>query len=358
MQSHPAPRSYFSRLPSDLSTMTIDSASQDTRSPDGKSFAGVSAGKRSELSRSTVPSTPYGHNEFLLVFDTSSGANKLAYFLIDVSGRRKKLIPKQNTLLMNKVKDITDYSVVVMDNYLYLFGGKHVLGAVLRYCYRFNPENNQWRPLASMNLARARHTATALDGYIYVCGGEMRNGRFTDSLERFDPTTDSWTELRPMFSPRADHATVAAQNKIFVSGGIGNRSGANINFCYKLSGCTDLRPNSKCRKSEISDYRGLRVILIEGIWDRSHPDLERPRCRAGAIVLGHYIYLIGGHGLSGDRREPVIEYYNINRRKWQSEFRLTGDGYYNVECCVVRVPTTNKQFSTLGLTITKPWILW
>ena len=70
----------------------------------------------------------------------------------------------------------------------------------------------------------------ALVYIILGTGGEMRNGRFTDSVERFDPLTDSWTELRPMFSPRADHAAVAAQNKLFVSGGIGNRSGANINF--------------------------------------------------------------------------------------------------------------------------------
>ena len=69
--------------------------SQATRPPTGQG-SGVT-------SRSSVVSA-IGHNEFLMVFDSGSGSNKVAYFLVDTSGGRKRILPKQNMTIMSKVR--------------------------------------------------------------------------------------------------------------------------------------------------------------------------------------------------------------------------------------------------------------
>ena len=111
------------------------------------------------------------YNHYLLIFDKSSGSTRVHYLLIDRSGKMPRILPKVNTISMTKIKDVVGYRVVVLNNYLYILGGKHVqAGAYLGHCYRFDSRNNQWLRKGAMSRARTKFTATAMDGFIYVCG--------------------------------------------------------------------------------------------------------------------------------------------------------------------------------------------
>jgi len=59
-----------------------------------------------------------------------------------------------------------------------------------------NPQKKagQIVPSASMNVARAGHTATLLrDGTVLIAGGMLRNGDFTSTAETYDPKTNGFT---------------------------------------------------------------------------------------------------------------------------------------------------------------------
>ena len=74
-----------------------------------------------------------------------------------------------------------------------------------------------WQRMASLNLARAWHTATLLrDGSVLVTGGA------TDlhSVERYDPVANTWRVVAPMIQRRGRHvATLLADGRVFVIGG-------------------------------------------------------------------------------------------------------------------------------------------
>lgn len=75
---------------------------------------------------------------------------------------------------------------------------------------------------ASMNVARAGHTATLLDdGRVLVIGGEtLSTGAMLDSVEVYDPVTDTWAELAPLPEPRHNHtATLLSDGLVLLVGG-------------------------------------------------------------------------------------------------------------------------------------------
>lgn len=109
-------------------------------------------------------------NDFVLLFNRSTGSSKVHYLSVDTR-KKSRLIPRVSVMSMTKIKDVVGYRVVVLDNYLYILGGRNQeSGAYLSHCYRFNPENNQWLRIGPLLRPRSRFTANALDGFIYVTG--------------------------------------------------------------------------------------------------------------------------------------------------------------------------------------------
>lgn len=79
----------------------------------------------------------------------------------------------------------------------------------LSSCARYDPAMQQWKPAASLNVARGMHTATLLtNGKVLVAGGQGDSGALR-SYEIYDPNSDTWTmsdtELQHLQIPRAGH---------------------------------------------------------------------------------------------------------------------------------------------------------
>ena len=110
------------------------------------------------------------YNEYVLMFNRSTGNPRVHYLMIDPH-RKGRLLPKVNFVTMTKVKDLSSFRAVVLDNFLYIIGGRNLeSGVCVGLCYRFDPRNNQWIRIAPLLRARCRFTATAMDGFIYVVG--------------------------------------------------------------------------------------------------------------------------------------------------------------------------------------------
>ncbi|KAH3850691.1 hypothetical protein DPMN_093117 [Dreissena polymorpha] len=160
--------------------------------------------------------------EFILLFNKSVGSERVFYFMVDPR-TRDRMFPKMNTTVFHKLRNLVGYKVVVLDEQLYLLGGKDwVSGTILGNTWRYNPDSGRWIACAQMQEPRCRFTADVLDGKIYVTGGEVGKGKVTDGVEFYDPDTDTWTPIKPLPRPRADHASCACGKRLYVSGGISN----------------------------------------------------------------------------------------------------------------------------------------
>ena len=57
---------------------------------------------------------------------------------------------------------------------------------------------------------------------------------------------------------------------------------------------------------------------------------------------------------------PVVQYYNVRKRKWYHLFDLPEElgAFSNVDVVTLRVPITNKEFSPLARAVKEKWPLW
>jgi len=90
----------------------------------------------------------------------------------------------------------------------------------------YDPATDTWSPAASMNEARAGHTATMLpSGKVMVAGGRATDGRAMVSppppgVELYDPVTNTWSQAAGMAHIRAGHtATLLQSGAVLVVGG-------------------------------------------------------------------------------------------------------------------------------------------
>lgn len=108
--------------------------------------------------------------DFLFLFDKASGSPRVNYFMVDPK-HPSHIFPKMNVFTMNAVKGICSYRVVVLDNCLYILGGKDwETGKHVADVSRFDPSTNVWEKLCPMKSPRCRFSAEVVGSHVYVIG--------------------------------------------------------------------------------------------------------------------------------------------------------------------------------------------
>ena len=137
--------------------------------------------------------------------------------------------------------------------------------------------DKEWREGPPMNKCREAHAAVVCNGGIYVMGGY--NGAFLDCMERIDCNDLSaheshWTTLTCRLSTqRFGCCAVAVHNRYIVV------MGGDYNYRYLSS-------------VDIIDASNHTVI--------AGPSMTVPRSRCSGAVIGHRIFVVGGHNKHGN----------------------------------------------------------
>ena len=199
-----------------------------------------------------------------------------------------------------------DFTVTSVDNELFLIGGEDSWRCVQIY----NPVLKEWRQGASMEAARAGHSAVLLQGHIYVIAGH--NGECCqNSAECYNPLTDQWAEISSMSDVRRSAAAVAVGGKILVVGGFVDMSVAII--------------ESSC---EIFDPSVNQWSLV--------PSLSIPRARSGIVGVGDTVYLFGGENEKESQSD--VQCFDLNTSKWNEISNIPSYPFTGIRASLLKLP--------------------
>jgi N-acetylneuraminic acid mutarotase len=171
-------------------------------------------------------------------------------------------------------------AVGVINNKIYVAGGNG--GTMMQNeAEVFDPENNQWLILPSMNVPRNHTAGAVINGKFYVVGG--RGSPNADrALEVYDPATNMWTILAPMPTGRSGIAVAAVNGQLWVFGGE----------------IPVLHP-------EVEIYNP-----VSNTWRRIQ-DMRTPRHGIWASVIGNKIYLPAGGIVQGFGATNINEVFTV-----------------------------------------------
>ncbi|XP_078112192.1 kelch-like protein 23 [Sander vitreus] len=97
--------------------------------------------------------------------------------------------------------------LVSLNSSLYLVGGQTTLAD------RFDPDTEEWIPLAMMKEGRIECGAVAMLGCVYVTGGYSCSKRtYLQSVEKYDPHTDTWDIVGDLTEAARLHGCICVYN--------------------------------------------------------------------------------------------------------------------------------------------------
>ena len=223
-------------------------------------------------------------------------------------------------------------------------------------------ENKQWREGPPLNDKRAYHAAVVCNGGVYVIGGYNESSRL-DTIERIDvanflteisvcTTSNHWTALNCRLSTARDECSaVTVYNRyIVVMGGLNKNSLESVDVID-----TAVESNH---------------TVIAG------PSMIVPRYGCTSAVIGHRIYVVGGHNGSNALTSVESLEFKENSHDETKETAVTGfsswatctdlalfDARYrlgttSVGSCIIVVGGISKSNATVEVLDTERRIVW
>ncbi|XP_013397789.1 uncharacterized protein LOC106164439 [Lingula anatina] len=159
--------------------------------------------------------------KFILVFTRHGGDVKVGYMTVDPK-KTTTILPKLNYVTWPKLRNLTDFTPVVLKNQLYILGGKEkkANGRRKKEVLKFDPTSNKWADSAPLRRKRWNFAACTFDGKIYIAGGEIPQGTCaTDASETYEPFINEWLDEDPIPKIRRNHCLLPWRDKVVLVGG-------------------------------------------------------------------------------------------------------------------------------------------
>jgi N-acetylneuraminic acid mutarotase len=188
---------------------------------------------------------------------------------------------------------------VVMNDTVYVVGGRDTGSARYPTLYTYDPVNDQWDSLAPMSISRGHVVAAVLNGKIYVCGGWI-GSTATNAVEEYDRVTNTWTNKSPMPTARYCSGIAVVNDLIYVIGGM------------DMSG------------SVFATVEAYNPVM--DTWETKTP-MPLARFGPGCAVINDTIYAFGGSTAIGGGSTNVNQCYDPVTDSWISKGSMNEDRY-------------------------------
>ncbi|XP_033625531.1 kelch-like protein diablo [Asterias rubens] len=128
------------------------------------------------------------------------------------------IIDENRWTLLPGLPELRFHAVAVLNSCLYAAGGSSS-GIVSNCVHCYDPMNNSWGTVASLQTPREYISLVSCNGCLYAMGG-MRWERLQQSVERYDPDNDQWCYVSQMPTKRYSmHLTTLGNRYIYAIGG-------------------------------------------------------------------------------------------------------------------------------------------
>ncbi len=210
-----------------------------------------------------------------------------------VTGAVERYDPEADdwTPLADKPTAVADVVAALIGGEIYVPGGRTPSGNPTAIVEVYNPESGTWDGKSPLPVALSAYALTALEGKLYLFGG-WDGSAYLDSVYEYDPAQDAWTAKTPMPTARGFAGAAVADGKIYVIGG--------------YNGQDDLDTNEEYVPSQ-DDGQGEP-------WTVRSP-MPAGRAGCGVAVAANIIHVIGG-GWEKDVADGVT--YNVRTDEWET----------------------------------------
>ena len=209
----------------------------------------------------------------------------------------------------------------------------------------YDPETDNWTMKEPLSEPRVTPASVVVDDLLYVIGGRDENWEPLDTVEVYDPLLDSWDTLSPMPTARIGPVAVEHDGKIYVLGGSTESSGDAIETVEIYTIATDSWETGTSMpeirgSGHVAEVINGKIYVAGGligtsifeakqilIYDIAHDSWEygayAPRTILGAssVVWNDVLVVIGGTDASYDPTNNVL-IYNPTTDGWYKPFDL------------------------------------
>ena len=119
------------------------------------------------------------------------------------------MVPSSPPSLINPF--FSGSAVAVLDGFIYALGG-HDGPDIRPSAERYDPNCDEWSPVAEMRMCRRNAGAVAVNGMIYVVGGDDGTTNLS-TMEVYNPRRDTWTLLPACLSTGRSYAGIVVVDK-------------------------------------------------------------------------------------------------------------------------------------------------
>ncbi|CAM4550616.1 unnamed protein product [Lepidochelys kempii] len=254
------------------------------------------------------------------------------------------------------------HAAAVLDNALYVLGGKHYYGVrdTLATAFRYDPVQDSWQRLADMPSARSSFPAVGVAGRIYALGGSSEDTYCTDGVQCYDPPADTWRPCSPLPAPLCGHAACTLDGGIYVSGGCDDSNEGRAWLLRLGPGGppAQLAPMMEERAGHIMEALGGRLYVAGGLcwhdggstdqlacevyspstdaWVRLSP-LPQAHVGGASAVLQGELYVLGGYSQETYRDNHLVHAYQPGRGRWVTLGTLP-QACADLRACVLLLP--------------------
>ena len=210
-----------------------------------------------------------------------------------VSGAVEKYDPQADNWmpLADKPTAVADVAAALIGGEIYVPGGRTLSGSPTAVVEAYNPETDTWGARAPLPVALSAYALAALEGRLYLFGG-WDGSAYLDSVYEYDPAQDIWRAKTPMPTARGFAGAAVADGKIYVIGG--------------YDGQEDLAANEEYVPSQDDGQRNPWTV-------KSSMPVGRAGC--GVAVAANIIHVIGG-GWEREVADGVK--YNVRTDEWET----------------------------------------
>ena len=198
--------------------------------------------------------------------------------------------------------NLQDYSIYINNNYLYIAGGQNGTGAantfttVYKAPINSNGSMGTWSTITSFATGRYMLGTLVSNGYLYIIGGCGNKGITIGNS--CNSTSDMLTDVQYSQIQDGGPGTAATWGTGTATSARSNARAVVANgYLYVIAGGTAVDCSNQTTTVQYTKLDSNN--LVSGSWTTAAHPLPTALCAESAVVVGNYLYVIGGAASSG-----------------------------------------------------------